>query len=246
MALGRFAAGNKIYVLSEIISVNADDRSKYKVKTASARFYVSEADDKLVTDPEQDIITATDLYNSIIAMNNMESEDFYNIFVVYNSVFGTTYDFHNLLEVFSSGMTYETLLDIYEYYVAAMGLESEIKVGDIVRVLINGDTNSKYCGVLHIDKEVKNEDETIITYTLYDADLDNIYNITREDAQIIKWSVDDQSSAPIESLINTIKDNISSITGDIDRTKDDPSEQGESETTPETDPEDVDGGEENP
>ena len=64
----------------------------------------------------------------------------------------------------------------------------------------------------------------LIVYTLYDADQDYIYQLTRDDAQIIRYNVEGKETAPIESLLKTIKENISGVTGDIDRTHDDPSE----------------------
>ena len=53
-----------------------------------------------------------------------------------------------------------------------------------------------------------------------------VYNVTKDDAQILKWTVNDKSSAPIETLLKTIRENISDITGDIDRKSDDPGEGG--------------------
>ena len=63
--LGKYVVGNKVYVLSEILQVDADDSTKYKVSTDKARFYVTEKGDTLVTDPEQDLVTGTEVYNLI-------------------------------------------------------------------------------------------------------------------------------------------------------------------------------------
>ena len=216
--MGKYVAGNEIYVLAEVLSVNADDNTKYKVQTNSARFYVSESKDTLVTDPEQDIVTTTELYNVLVNIAKMDSTTFKYLFTIYNNTYGTEYNFANLTEVLASGMTYETLLEIYDFYMSTI----DVKVGDIVRVLLSDDTDSKYCGVLHID----GGGETPVIYTLYDADKDKVYSLTRQQAQILKWTVNDKSSAPIETLLKKIKDNISDITGDIDRSSDDPGEGG--------------------
>ena len=217
--MGKFVAGNRVYVLTEVMSVNADDDTKYKVKTDAARFYVTEKNDMLVADPEQDVVTATELYNILVALSKMESEEFRYVFNIYNTTYGTEYDFNHIGDTLSSGMDMETLLKIYEFYMSTL----DIKVGDIVKVLLEGSTDSKYCGVLHIDIDVENNN---IFYTLYDADEDKVYNVTKDDAQILKWTVNDKSSAPIETLLKTIRENISDITGDIDRKSDDPGEGG--------------------
>lgn len=214
--LGKYVAGNRIYVLTEISAVDIEDSTKYTVKTKRAKFYVRESEDTLVLDPEQDITTATELYNIIVNLNNMPSEEFKNVFLIYNNTHGTDYNFTDLKTLFGSGMTYQTLLDIYYFYMDT----NTIKVGDIVRVILDNDPNSKYCAVLHLDK---GENDTII-YTLYDADEDAVYSLTKQDAQIIRYNVEGKETAPIESLLNTIKENISEVTGDIDRTHDDPGE----------------------
>ena len=213
--MGKYIEGNRVYVLSEVLQVDADDDTKYKVSTDKARFYITEKGDTLVTDPEQDLVTATEIYNILGVLGRMSTEDFRNVFEVYNLTHGTQYTCTKLDDIFIDNINMETLLAIYNFYTDT----NTIKVGDIVRVIVNGDSNSKYCGVLHI--EVK---ELTTIYTLYDADQDYIYQLTRDDAQIIRYNVEGKETAPIESLLKTIKENISGVTGDIDRTHDDPSE----------------------
>ena len=215
--MGKYVEGNRIYVLTEITAVDIEDSTKYTVKTNKAKFYVNESEDTLVLDPEQDVTTATELYNIIVNLNNMPTEEFKNVFLIYNNTHGTNYNFTDLKTLFGSGMTYKTLLDIYNFYMDT----NTVKVGDIVRVIINNDPNSKYCAVLHLDQDKNNND---IIYTLYDADQDTIYSLTKQDAQIIRYNVEGKETAPIESLLNTIKSNISEVTGDIDRSHDDPVE----------------------
>ena len=214
--MGKYVVGNKVYVLSEILQVDADDSTKYKVSTDKARFYVTEKGDTLVTDPEQDLVTGTEVYNLITNLARMEQSEFVSIFEIYNSTHGTDYNYSNIDNLLDdTNMNLNTLLEIYNYYKET----NTIKVGDIVRVIVKGDNNSKYCGVLHIEY---NSLKTI--YTLYDADQDYIYHLDKTEAQIIRYNVAGKESAPIESLIKTIKENISGVTKDIDRQHDDPGE----------------------
>lgn len=208
-----YTVGNKVYVRTEIVSVNADDDTKYRVKTNSARFYIKEGEDTIRIDPEQDILTATELYNIIVKLNAMDDTEFQYIFTIYNNTYGTEYSFRNLSEVLASGMDYYTLMTIYKFYLDTV----DVQVGDIVRVIFNGTTDSIYGAVLHIDKPENGIDE----YTVYDADNDEIYEITRAQAQIIRWTIGDKSTAPIEALVKDIKDIIHNITGGVDRTLDD-------------------------
>ena len=216
--MGKYVRGDRIYVLSQITAVDPEVYGKYKVKTHSGKFYVTEANDTLVTDPEQDAITTVELFNILGTLNAMDTEEFHYMFIIYNNTHGTSYDFNDIRDIFSYGMDHVTLVAIYRFY--QLYLDSRnIKVGDIVRVLINGSVDSKYCCVLHIDT-IKD----VIVYTLYDADEDCVYSLSRDDAQIIRYNVAGKETAPIESLFNNIKENISNVTGDIDRSHDDPSE----------------------
>jgi hypothetical protein len=214
--LGKFAVGNKVYVLTEVAAVTLEDTKRYVVKTNSAKFYVKEDVDMLVLDPEQDITTATELYNVLVNLNNMPTQDFKYVFEMYNSIHGTAYEFNDIRDVLGSGMPYTTLLEIYNFYLST----NEIKVGDIVRVLVKDSTDTKYCAVLHVEYS-----DLTPVYTLYDADEDYVYHLTREEAQIVRYNIEGKETAPIESLLDAIKENISDVTGDINRTHDDPWEE---------------------
>ena len=207
--MGMYTIGNKVYVRAEIIAVNQSDDTKYTVKTNSAKFYIKEDQDIIHTDPEQDILTATELYNIINIINKMNVEDIQYMFTLYNNTHDTEYSYSLLHDILSSGMEYSTLVEVYNYYRNNL----EVSVGDLVKVIFSSSESPIYGAVLHIDNPGAENAE----YLIYDADKDSIYEITKEQAQIIRYPVDDQETVPVESLFKNIKDIIANVTGNIDR-----------------------------
>ena len=207
--MGMYTIGNKVYVRAEIIAVNQSDDTKYTVKTNSAKFYIKENQDIIHTDPEQDILTATELYNIINIINKMNVEDIQYMFTLYNNTHDTEYSYSSLHDILSSGMEYSTLVEVYNYYRNNL----EVSVGDLVKVIFSSSESPIYGAVLHIDNPGAENAE----YLIYDADKDSIYEITKEQAQIIRYPVDDQETVPVESLFKNIKDIIANVTGNIDR-----------------------------
>ena len=207
--MGMYTVGNKVYVRAEIVAVNQNDDTKYTVKTISAKFYIKENQDIIHTDPEQDILTATELYNIINIINKMNVADIQYMFTIYNNTHGTQYNYSSLSDILKSGMEYSTLAEIYNYYRNNL----EVSVGDLVKVIFSSSQSPVYGAVLHIDNPGAENAEFLI----YDADKDSIYEITKGQAQIIRYPVEDQENVPIESLFKNIKDIIANVTGNIDR-----------------------------
>jgi hypothetical protein len=207
--MGMYTIGNKVYVRAEIVAVNQNDDTKYTVKTNSAKFYIKENQDIIHTDPEQDILTATELYNIINIINKMNVADIQYMFTIYNNTHGTQYNYSSLSDILKSGMEYSTLAEIYNYYRNNL----EVSVGDLVKVIFSSSQSPVYGAVLHIDNPGAENAEFLI----YDADKDSIYEITKGQAQIIRYPVEDQENVPIESLFKNIKDIIANVTGNIDR-----------------------------
>ena len=207
--MGMYTVGNKVYVRTEIVAVDPNDDTKYTVKTNSAKFYIKENQDIIHIDPEQDILTATELYNIMIIINKMTVTDIQYMFTIYNNTHGTHYSYSSLSDILKSGMEYTTLVEIYNYYRNNL----EVNVGDLVKVIFSSSQPAIYGAVLHIDNPGAENAEFLI----YDADKDSIYEITKGQAQIIRYPVDDQENVPIESLFKDIKDIIANVTGNIDR-----------------------------
>jgi hypothetical protein len=207
--MGMYTIGNKVYVRAEIVAVNQNDDTKYTVKTNSAKFYIKENQDIIHTDPEQDILTATEIYNIINIINKMNVADIQYMFTIYNNTHGTQYNYSSLSDILKSGMEYSTLAEIYNYYRNNL----EVSVGDLVKVIFSSSQSPVYGAVLHIDNPGAENAEFLI----YDADKDSIYEITKGQAQIIRYPVEDQENVPIESLFKNIKDIIANVTGNIDR-----------------------------
>jgi len=207
--MGMYTVGNKVYVRAEIVAVNQNDDTKYTVKTNSAKFYIKENQDIIHTDPEQDILTATELYNIINIINKMNVADIQYMFTIYNNTHDTEYNYSSLSDILKSGMEYSTLAEIYNYYRNNL----EVSVGDLVKVIFSSSQSPVYGAVLHIDNPGAENAEFLI----YDADKDSIYEITKGQAQIIRYPVEDQENVPIESLFKNIKDIIANVTGNIDR-----------------------------
>jgi hypothetical protein len=207
--MGMYTIGNRVYVRAEIVAVNQNDDTKYTVKTNSAKFYIKENQDIIHTDPEQDILTATELYNIINIINKMNVADIQYMFTIYNNTHGTQYNYSSLSDILKSGMEYSTLAEIYNYYRNNL----EVSVGDLVKVIFSSSQSPVYGAVLHIDNPGAENAEFLI----YDADKDSIYEITKGQAQIIRYPVENQENVPIESLFKNIKDIIANVTGNIDR-----------------------------
>jgi hypothetical protein len=207
--MGMYTIGNRVYVRAEIVAINQTDDTKYTVKTNSAKFYIKENQDIIHTDPEQDILTATELYNIINIINKMNVADIQYMFTIYNNTHGTQYNYSSLSDILKSGMEYSTLAEIYNYYRNNL----EVSVGDLVKVIFSSSQSPVYGAVLHIDNSGAENAEFLI----YDADKDSIYEITKGQAQIIRYPVEDQENVPIESLFKNIKDIIANVTGNIDR-----------------------------
>lgn len=207
--MGMYTVGNKVYVRTDIVAVDPNDDTKYTVKTNSAKFYIKENQDIIHIDPEQDILTATELYNIMIIINKMTVTDIQYMFTLYNNTHSTHYSYSSLSDILKSGMEYTTLVEIYNYYRNNL----EVNVGDLVKVIFSSSQPAIYGAVLHIDNAGAENAEFLI----YDADKDSIYEITKGQAQIIRYPVDDQENVPIESLFKDIKDIIANVTGNIDR-----------------------------
>jgi hypothetical protein len=208
--MGMYTIGNRVYVRAEIVAINQTDDTKYTVKTNSAKFYIKENQDIIHVDPEQDILTATELYNIINIINKMNVNDIQYMFTLYNNTHGTEYsNLNSLSDILNSGMEYSTIAEIYKYYRNNL----EAGVGDLVKVIFSSSEPPIYGAVLHID----NPGEDNAEFLIYDADKDSIYEITKNEAQIIRYPVDDKENVPIESLFKNIKDIIANVTGNIDR-----------------------------
>lgn len=72
--MGRYVKGELIYVLGKIVEVDPEDTTRYRLQTNKAKFYVSEAQDTLRSNPA-DVYTASELFAMFIDVAKMNEED---------------------------------------------------------------------------------------------------------------------------------------------------------------------------
>jgi len=185
--MGYFVKGEYIYVLAKIIEVNAEDSTKYRVKTDLANFYVTEAKDTLRSNPA-DVYTASEMYGLAQNIARMSVKDLH-------ICFGD--DVNNATEVLLHGWSMNELRQMYLEW----EFGNKVTVGDIVYytpATTQAGSDPIICSVISIIEKNNGVGNTSVfnTYLLYDDITNKLY--TAERAEIV--SAHKRSNAVIAAL----------------------------------------------
>lgn len=171
--MGYYVKGEYIYVLAKIIEVNAEDSTKYRVKTDLANFYVTEAKDTLKSNPA-DVYTASEMYGLAQNIARMSVDDIH-------ICFGE--DVNDVSEVLLHGWSMDEIRHMYLEW----EFGNKVTVGDMVYytpVDAEPETDPLICSVISVtEKEEPGEEEgeTSIhnVYLLYDDVTNKLYSAER-------------------------------------------------------------------
>lgn len=164
--MGRFVKGEFIYVLGKIVEVDPEDTTKYRLQTNKAKFYVTEAQDTLRSNPA-DVYTASELYAMFIDVAKMSDDDI-------TICFGD--DVKNLNDLVLQGWT---ITEIREKYVNWQ-YGNLITVGDMVYYKPEGSEEEPVlCSVIGIIEGDVEDTATDNTYSIYNDQTNTIYQATR-------------------------------------------------------------------
>lgn len=185
--MGYYVKGEYIYVLAKIIEVNAEDSTKYRVKTDLANFYVTEAKDTLRSNPA-DVYTASEMYGLAQNIARMSTEDIH-------ICFGD--DVNDATEVLLHGWSMDELRQMYLEW----EFGNKVTVGDMVYytpVTAEEGSDPIVCSVISVVEKSEGLGDTSIfnVYLLYDDIANKLY--TAERAEIT--SAHKRSNAVIAAL----------------------------------------------
>ena len=168
--MGRYVKGEYIYVLGKIVEVNPEDTTQYRLQTNKAKFYVTEAQDTLRSNPA-DVYTASELYAMFIDISKMNEEDIV-------LCFGE--EVTNLNELVSQGWT---INEIREKFVNWQ-YDNLITVGDMVYytpadLATDEEFEPILCSVIGIVEGDVAETATDNIYSVYSDQTNVIYQAVR-------------------------------------------------------------------
>ena len=169
--MGRYVKGEYIYILGKITEVNPENTTEYRVQTHKAKFYVSESQDEIRSNPA-DVYTASELYAMFIDIAKMSEEDL-------NICFGEDEEITNLNDLVLKGWS---ITEIREKFVK-WHYGNLIMVGDMVYYTPAGispdDFTPILCSVIGIVEGDIPDTATDNIYSIYSDQTNTIYQATR-------------------------------------------------------------------
>lgn len=184
-----FSIGNSVYIKAKVIAKDEEIEGRYCLQTATAKFFSDKSKDDIVFDPDQDTVTASQLYNILKRISAFSAKEFSLAFPGYSSVD----------QIIKDDKDYPWIITQYRSYLS----DNEANVGDIVKFT----KSSKDDGDTIIEGAIilVNEGDTPINnvYVVYEPKYNDYYTVTRTD--ITKTG----KRASISSLLSKIDKTIS-------------------------------------
>jgi len=165
--MGRFSKGENVYIMAKIVDIDAEDTTKYLMKTKLAKFYATEAGDTIRSNPAE-VYTAPELFALCKDIANMSTEDL-------AICFGEGYT--GLEDVILSDMS---ITEIREKFVEWQ-YGNLISVSDMVYYNKPNAENPILCSVIGIIEGDTPDTATDNTYSIYSDEENTIYTATRDE-----------------------------------------------------------------